>query len=76
VHDIGPLLAPDWPERYGRLGFFPLEPGMTIAVEPILYVNEPRLGGEVNVGLEEDIVITESGYEILGTPQTELWLVK
>jgi Xaa-Pro aminopeptidase len=76
VHDIGPLLAPDWPERYGKLGFFPLEPGMTIAVEPILYVNEPRLGGEINVGLEEDIVITESGYEILGEPQTVLWLVK
>ncbi|MFC1547945.1 M24 family metallopeptidase [Candidatus Neomarinimicrobiota bacterium] len=76
VHDIGPLLAPDWPERYGKLGFFPLEPGMTIAVEPILYVNEPRLGGEINVGLEEDIVITESGCEVLGEPQTELWLVK
>ena len=76
VHDIGPLLAPDWPERYGKLGFFPLETGMTIAVEPILYVNEPQLGGEINVGLEEDIVITESGYEVLGEPQTELWLVK
>lgn len=76
VHDIGPLLAPDWPERYGKLGFFPLEQDMTIAVEPALYVDEPRLGGEINVGLEEDIVITESGYEILGEPQTELWLVK
>jgi Xaa-Pro aminopeptidase len=76
VHDIGPLLAPDWPERYGKLGFFPLETGMTIAVEPILYVEEPQLGGEINVGLEEDVVITESGYEVLGEPQTELWLVK
>ncbi|MFB0516351.1 MAG: M24 family metallopeptidase [Candidatus Neomarinimicrobiota bacterium] len=76
VHDIGPLLAPDWPERYGRLGFFTLEPGMTIAVEPALNTDEPRLGGHINVGIEEDVVVTESGCEVLGEPQTELWLIR
>jgi len=76
VHDIGPLLAPDWPERYGRLGFIPLEPGMTLAVEPALHVDEPRLGGAINIGLEEDVVITETGCEVLGQPQTKLWVIK
>ena len=76
VHDIGPLLAPDWPERYGNLGFFKLEPGMTMAVEPLLYTDEPRLGGAINVGIEENVVITETGYEVLGSLQEELWLIR
>ncbi len=76
VHDIGPLLAPDWPERYGSLGFFTLEPGMTIAVEPALYADEPRLGGDINVAIEEDVVITETGHEVLGEAQSDLWLIK
>ncbi|MCK4577330.1 MAG: aminopeptidase P family protein [Candidatus Marinimicrobia bacterium] len=76
VHDLGPLPAPDWPERYGSVSFAKLEAGMTMAIEPALYTNEPRLGGEINVGIEEDIVVTESGYEVLGELQEELWLIK
>ncbi len=76
VHDIGPLPAPDWPERYGSIAFAPLEPGMTMAIEPAIYIDEPRLGGSVNFGLEEDILVTEDGYELLGEAQEELWLIK
>ena len=76
VHDIGPLPAPDWPERYGSVAFAHLEPGMTMAIEPALYIDEPRLGGYVNFGLEEDILVTEDGYEMLGEPQEELWVIK
>ena len=76
MHDIGPLLAPDWPERYGSLGFFALEPGMTLAVEPLLYAEEPQLGGAINVGIEEDVVLTETGYEVLRELQEMLWLIR
>ncbi len=76
VHDIGPLLAPDWPERYGNQGFFPLEQDMTLAVEPLLYAYEPRLGGAINVGIEEDVVLTKDGYQVLGELQETLWLIK
>ncbi len=76
VHDIGPLPAPDWPERYGSVAFAPLEPGMTMAIEPALYIDEPRLGGYVNFGLEEDILVTEEGYELLGEAQKELWVIR
>ncbi len=76
VHDIGPLLAPDWPDRYGNLGFFLLERDMTLAVEPLLYTNEPRLGGAINVGIEENVVLTENGYQVLGQLQETLWIIK
>ena len=49
---------------------------MTLAVEPALHVDEPRLGGAINIGLEEDVVITETGCEVLGQPQTKLWVIK
>ncbi|NQV37075.1 MAG: aminopeptidase P family protein [Candidatus Marinimicrobia bacterium] len=76
VHDIGPLPAPDWPERYGSLSFFPYEPGMTLAIEPAVIIDDERLGGEVNIGLEEDILVTEEGYEVLGSLQNALWVIK
>lgn len=76
VHDIGPLPAPDWPERYGSLSFFPYEKGMTFAIEPAVIVDDDRLGGEINVGLEEDILVTEDGYEVLGSLQEKLWVIK
>ena len=47
-----------------------------MAVEPLLYTDEPRLGGAINVGIEENVVITETGYEVLGSLQEELWLIR
>ncbi len=76
VHDIGPLPAPDWPERYGSLSFFPYEPGMTFAIEPAVIVDDERLGGEINIGIEEDILVTEEGYEVLGSLQDSLWVIR
>ena len=76
VHDIGPLPAPDWPERYGSLSFFEYEPNMTFAIEPAVIVDDERLGGEINIGLEEDILVTEDGYEVLGELQEQLWIIK
>jgi Xaa-Pro aminopeptidase len=63
VHDVGPLLGPDWKERYGSTVFLELEPGQTFAVEPILYADYE--GVSLSIGLEEDVVITKDGAERL-----------
>jgi len=76
VHDVGPLLGPDWPERYGATVFFKLEEGQTFAVEPILYGNYAPMGGEVNIGLEEDVVVTADGVERLHSRQDALILLR
>ena len=44
-----------------------LEPGMVVTVEPGIY-----LPGEFGVRLEEDIVITDDGAELLSEPQRSL----
>ncbi len=75
VHDVGPMLGPDWPERYGAPVFFTIEPGQVFAIEPIIYTTPPQLGYEIHLGLEEDVVVEEDATRILGTPQTELILV-
>ena len=76
VHDVGPLLGPDWPERYGATVFFKLEEGQTFAVEPIVYANYAPMGGEVNIGLEEDVVVTAEGVERLHSRQDALILLR
>ncbi len=75
VHELGPILGPPWPGRYGSAVEHACEPGMVFAVEPAAYVNIPEVGGEVQVGLEEDVLVTSDGAEILGTPQSELILL-
>jgi Xaa-Pro aminopeptidase len=76
THDLGPLLAPDWPERYGKLGGYVIERDQTFAVEPTLTTELPWLMGEkVGFGLEEDYVVTEKGSEPLGSPQETLILI-
>jgi len=76
THDLGPLLAPDWPDRYGKLGAYAIEPDQTFAIEPSLEVELPwMMGGKVGFGLEEDYVVTQTGAEPLGKPQERLILI-
>ena len=75
VHDVGPLLGPDWPERYGSTVWLKLEKDQTFAVEPTLYTNYAPAGGEINVGIEEDVVVTADGVERLHPRQDELILI-
>lgn len=70
VHDGATLLGPRW-ERYGKTPFGLVEIGGCYTLE--LGVQVPGYG---LVSLEEDVVVTENGVEWLGTPQTELIVVR
>lgn len=66
AYSLGIAFAPDWGE-WQVLSFFdaidvPLEPGMCFHVPTAL-----REYGVFTVGLSESIVVTETGYRILGT---------
>jgi len=76
VHDVGPMLCPDWRERYGDGVFFTLEPDQVFAVEPLIYVKPDALDYELNTSLEEDVVIGPDGARYIGTPQTSLIVIR
>ena len=69
VHDGATLLGPRW-ERYGKTPFGIVEAGNCFTLE--LGVQVPGYG---LVSLEEDVVVTETGYEWLGKPQTAILVV-
>lgn len=70
VHDGGTLLGPAWP-RYKKTPFMTAELGQIHTLEPSLTVP-----GHGAVGIEDDVVVTESGAEFLAESQKELWLIR
>ncbi|ODN72503.1 M24 family metallopeptidase [Methylobrevis pamukkalensis] len=65
-YSTGISFAPDWGEG-GILSLYtgvdrPLEPGMAFHIPPAL-----RIYGQFTVGVSETIVVTETGYRVLGT---------
>jgi Xaa-Pro aminopeptidase len=63
AHDGGAILGPEWP-RYGQTPNLPLQAGHVYAVELGVQVE-----GRGYVGLEENVLVTESGAEYLSEPQ-------
>lgn len=76
VHDVGPMLGPDWPERYGDPVFFKIEPDQVFAIEPLIYIHPEEIDYDFHTSLEEDMVVTGDGARYIGTPQTDLILIK
>lgn len=69
VHDGATLLGPRW-ERYGQSPEGIVEAGNVFTLE--LGVSVPDYGF---IGLEEDVLVTDTGLEWLGAPQTDLIVV-
>lgn len=69
VHDGSSLLGPRW-DRYGQTPYGVVEAGNVFTLELGAMVE-----GRGFIGLEEDVLVTESGIEWLSTPQRDLWIV-
>ena len=69
AHDGAGLLGPRWP-RYGTAPEHRIEAGNVFTLE---FALQPKDGSGGVVGLEEDVLVTETGADFLTPPQRELW---
>ena len=66
THEIGPLLGPKWPDRYGKQVEKPVQKDMVFTIEPSV---TSKLG---TCNLEEDVLVTANGYQQLSKPQEDI----
>jgi len=67
AHEIGPILAPQWRNRYGRAMDKKLGKNIVFTIEPTIY---SKFGG---INLEQDILLDSDGFvRELSTPQREV----
>ncbi|MDG6968543.1 MAG: M24 family metallopeptidase, partial [Nitrososphaerota archaeon] len=66
THEIGPLLGPRWPNRYGKQGEKKVERDMVFTIEPSV---EGKAG---TCNLEQDVLVTARGYRELSKSQREI----
>ncbi len=63
THEIGPLLGPRWPNRYGKQGEKAVQKDMVFTIEPSV---TSKLG---TCNLEQDVLVTSNVYQELSKPQ-------
>ena len=69
-YGIGPGYPPSWGENNHLFGDskYILEPGMVVSIEPPVYISEERVG----VRIIDDVLVTETGAEILSKTSRDL----
>lgn len=69
VHDVGDYRVPDSAVGGSARPWRPLAPGMVLTVEPGLYLrpaaNVPAALQNIGVRIEDDLLVTDSGHEVL-----------
>jgi Xaa-Pro aminopeptidase len=63
THEIGPLLGPRWPDRYGKQVEKLVQKDMVFTIEPTV---TSKLG---SCNLEQDVLVTSGGWDPLSKPQ-------
>lgn len=66
THEIGPLLGPRWPHRYGKQGEMAVQRDMVFTVEPTV------AGKRGTCNLEQDVLVTTNGNRELSERQEDL----
>ena len=66
THEVGPLLGPRWPNRYGKQVEKLVQKDMVFTIEPSV---TSKLG---TCNLEQDVLITANGYQQLSKPQEDI----
>lgn len=75
-HGVGAWMNPAWPDRYGDRTLLPLRVGAVYALESHALTPVPEWGDQViSINTEEDVVLTESGYQYVVPRQEEIRII-